>query len=893
MDAFVLKTAHALLKRQAIVEDAEKKDSNVGSAAKESSPSVSALVSTLVPNLVIFSVFVLGFILLRKTNRRIYYPRSYVGTIENWRKVNPEEHFGTGYGGMFGWVKGLWAIPETVILRTAGLDGYFFLRYLQRASMILFFGCCITFPILFPINITGGNGESGLNILSFSNISEANKNRNYAHVLVGIVFFSFVLFTIYRELIFFTTLKQAYLLSPLYSSRISSRTVLITSIPPDCLNESALLRIFDNVTRIWINRDTKEIEELVEERDETALKLEAAEVKLIKTVDKARRKGGEKTAQHDEEVLGQDGESGSVAGKFIDQSDRPTHKLKSLVGEKVDTIDWCRGHLSELIPKVEALQAKYIAGDARKLNSAFIEFTSQSAAQAAVQVLAHHQPLHMAPRYIGISPEEIVWDNMQLIWWQRLVRIWGSTAFVVALVIFWSIPVAVVGAISQIDALTKYSWLAWINDIPKPILGVITGLLPAVMLAILMALLPIILRIMAKIQGAPSLSHVELKVQNMYFAFQVVQVFLITTLSAGAFQSLTKLMDNPSSAADLLARSLPKASNFYVSYLILQGLALSGGALLNIAGLVLYKLLGAILDSTPRKKWHRWATLSGLGWGTVFPIYTNLCVIAITYSIIAPLVAFVGCCALFLLYFAYKHNVLFVYATDIDTKGAVYPRALYQTLTGVYLAQLCLIGLFGIKKSVGPLIIQVLFLIFTVLVQLTLTSSIQPLLDFLPRSVGDNDPPLSDSELESQASNNPDPKLAATADPAAPPQTRPEEAHRTNVFNNQLQKVGALAKFLHPEKHFSYEKLRPLIPQVEGYHYTPEQAQNAYIHPAVKSKPITIWIPRDEAGVSKQEVAHTQRVLEASDEGAWLDEKGKLVREEEANPPGYVVEPRY
>src|SRR5690606_1633031 len=144
--------------------------------------------------------------------------------------------------------------------------------------------------------------------------------------------------------------------------------------------------------------------------------------------------------------------------------------------------------------------------------------------------------------------------------------------------------------------------------------------------------------------------------------------------------------------------SLPKASNFFVSYLILQGLALSGGALLNIGGLVVYKLLGAILDNTPRKKWNRWSTLTGLGWGTVFPVYTNLCVIALAYSITASSVMCVSTIALCLLYFAYKYNLLYVYATNVDTKGAVYPRALYQTLTGVYLAQLCLIGLFAIKK---------------------------------------------------------------------------------------------------------------------------------------------------------------------------------------------------
>ena len=40
-----------------------------------------------------------------------------------------------------------------------------------------------------------------------------------------------------------------------------------------------------------------------------------------------------------------------------------------------------------------------------------------------------------------------------------------------------------------------------------------------------------------------------------------------------------------------------------------------------------------------------------------------------------------------LVYFAYRYNFLFVYNTQVDTKGLAYPRAWKQTLTGVYLAE--------------------------------------------------------------------------------------------------------------------------------------------------------------------------------------------------------------
>lgn len=49
-------------------------------------------------------------------------------------------------------------------------------------------------------------------------------------------------------------------------------------------------------------------------------------------------------------------------------------------------------------------------------------------------------------------------------------------------------------------------------------------------------------------------------------------------------------------------------------------MTVASNRLLQIAGLILFKVLGAILDKTPRKAYNRWVTLSKLGWGTVFPV---------------------------------------------------------------------------------------------------------------------------------------------------------------------------------------------------------------------------------------------------------------------------------
>lgn len=338
-------------------------------------------------------------------------------------------------------------------------------------------------------------------MLAMGNVNKENPNgyRFYATWFVGSAFFTFILILITRETIFYINLRQAFLLSPVYANRISARTVLFTSVPKAYLDEAKLRKVFgDAVRTIWITADTTKLDELVEERDKVAQKLEAGEVKLIKLANGERLKALKKGANNDEEPLGEhDAESGSLAARWVPTKKRPTHKIGKfgLIGQKVDTINWSRSRLEKLIPEVEAAQASYLKGETPAVGGVFIEFTHQSDAQAAFQSLSHHQALHMSPRYIGINPSEVNWKAQKISWWQLRVRAIAVTAFITAMIVFWAIPVAFVGLVSNVNYLmTEYKWLSWLEKIPTQIMGVISGLLPVVLLAVLMSLVPIVMR---------------------------------------------------------------------------------------------------------------------------------------------------------------------------------------------------------------------------------------------------------------------------------------------------------------------------------------------------------------------------------------------------------------
>ena len=157
------------------------------------------------------------------------------------------------------------------------------------------------------------------------------------------------------------------------------------------------------------------------------------------------------------------------------------------------------------------------------LNSAFIMFNKQISAHLAMQSLVHSKPFAMSKRYIEVAPGDVIWGNLGLDPKEMRTRSAISFAITAGLIIVWSIPVAFIGAISNISNLCDtVSWLSWLCNIPGTALGFIEGVLPTVLLTVLMMLLPIFLRLLARFEGKPTYSSLELSLMTRYFCFQVI-----------------------------------------------------------------------------------------------------------------------------------------------------------------------------------------------------------------------------------------------------------------------------------------------------------------------------------------------------------------------------------
>ncbi|KFZ19288.1 hypothetical protein V501_00727 [Pseudogymnoascus sp. VKM F-4519 (FW-2642)] len=630
-------------------------------------------------------------------------------------------------------------------------------------------------------------------------------------------------------------------------------------------------------------------------------------------------------------------EAKALWSKYIKKTDRSTHRIPRFgisflpyicpwINKKVDTIYWCREELARLNVEIEYDQDH--SDNFPRANSAFIQFNQQIAAHMAVQVVSHHTPMYMAHRMVEVSPTDIIWDNMSIKWWESWLR--NSIVFIMAacMCLLWAIPVSATALLGNIPELAKkYHWLGFLTG-GKNTLAHVAGILPAIVLAILKVLPPVIFYHLTALQGNRTGSLRELSVQNYYFFFLFVQVFLVVSISNGAFATLART-GSVTSVPTLMAQNLPKASNYFFSYMIIQALSTSASHLLQVSTLIMWFLMPEFLDNTARRKWKRNTTLSTINWGVCFPTYTNFACITIIYSAIAPLIMVFAIITFTVLWIANRYCMLYVYNYTEDTGGLLYPRAINQTFVGLYFMEICLIGLFLLVRDsenntacLPQALIMVVVMIVTALFQILLDRSFGPLYEHLPVTLED-DAVLRDKAFERahaasiiengefqsatvSVSCDDDIWLRGLRLPA----TNASDRSRSGVGTNITTHTGTSSVAIRPRNPLITTSGDPDRPcgghrkamsealfsghrdEIEDLKPTERNAlvSVAFEHEALRAMRPNVWVPQDDLGVSDQEVQRTEEFCKGN---VWITNKGAALNSRlrviyGTNPPDFT-----
>jgi len=225
----------------------------------------------------------------------------------------------------------------------------------------------------------------------------------------------------------------------------------------------------------------------------------------------------------------------------------------------------------------------------------------------------------------------------------------------------------------------------------------------------------------------------------------------------------------------------------------------------------------------------------------------------------------------------------------VDTKGDAYGRAMQHLSTGVYLSEICLIGLMTAKGAQGPAKLMTLLLILTAIYQIYLNLVLTPLQNTLSDELMAANEEEALAEAAQQNGSVPIDPTEEEEEPSVHPRA-PLAAHKHDTLPTRIlahQRCGGLfAPFLFNGARSKYPAIRANLwdafPGEPAPRIPDETIVHAYHHPSITAKVPKIWLARDGLGVSAQEVKELRAAgIEASDEGARIDGKGRVVWEEE------------
>lgn len=215
----------------------------------------------------------------------------------------------------------------------------------------------------------------------------------------------------------------------------------------------------------------------------------------------------------------------------------------------------------------------------------------------------------------------------------------------------------------------------------------------------------------------------------------------MVSISSSVTTMIPEILGDVQSVPSILARNLPKACNYFYSYLLLQAV--------TQCVMVLFQLPGSLWTWLIRSEKSILPKL--VQWSFVYPVFTNLtCIckfpsqsyirvstkrdLGIIYSVISPLILPVGMVMFGLFLIVHSYQAIYVLETKKDTAGLLYWEALNHLFVGIYTMNLFLLGLFVLRNALGPTILASFLIVGIALVQSYVQRHFRPLMRYISAS---------------------------------------------------------------------------------------------------------------------------------------------------------------
>ncbi|CAK0885451.1 unnamed protein product, partial [Prorocentrum cordatum] len=583
-------------------------------------------------------------------------------------------------GSFLGWTRASLTMTTQDRVKHVGLDHALLIEFCMVCMRILLMIGSPLVLVLMPINVLLGSGDADkLSRVEMGNLADAGRDDYHAWVyyLYAAAVWAVCLAThreVYRAQARFLQLRFAWLKHLPFPR---AGTLLVQAIPPAFRSDARLHDFFSS----------KFEPGSVVEAHVIRRKLRTAELQLAKT--------GTRPMARPQLLPGDAGRNWAASGPW----------------RQVDAIDHYTEDIGLLDAKIEAerlrVEAEAAAVGGVNGHCGFVTFCKRTDATMALgcrfSANKHEWKVSMPP-----EPSDMLWDGLKTKHPEaNVIKMAAGYACIAGLFIgFTPICVTITNIAKAVHAgPLQPVWAAF-----APTLGLLlfTSLLPSVLF--------VIFRHFFVLKADAWSQH---RVQIWYFWFQVVYVILVTAIGQSLFQSAKDLSDDPSSIFDLLAQTLPKASHFYMNYLVLQCTECTVHMLraVNLVKFLAFRLL------RPEEEAHELAEPEDQdyhGVGARSTRFTTVMLIGIIsdgaggFSTISPLVAVLTFLTFSLYRLCYGYTVVFAETKKPDLGGVFWVSQLQHVQIGVMIYCVLMIGILRLRAgSIYPAAIASASLLFS------------------------------------------------------------------------------------------------------------------------------------------------------------------------------------
>jgi hypothetical protein len=281
--------------------------------------------------------------------------------------------------------------------------------------------------------------------------------------------------------------------------------------------------------------------------------------------------------------------------------------------------------------------------------------------------------------------------------------------------------------------------------------------------------------------------------------------------------------------------------------------------------------------TSPRDIYTQKKSCPNVNLGTLIPAQTVIFVLGLEYGVISPLILPFVCLFFILQYFVYLYQFLYVYEIPFETAGRAFPRAIRHIYIGLFISQITLIGLFGIRSGgKGQMALMIVTLIFTAFALYYYDRAFKPLFKYLPVSIFEDEHFMTNKKTDAITQDDPvlevhDDDKHVRAGYVSDDSEDSGKASSQSIHKPIISKKATNSTEHSPtsiEAYNARSELRQRLRDDQGK--SPELLKNdqqrilatakslysaeAYMHPSTYLANPTIWIPDDDLGIAQKEL---------------------------------------